>query len=209
MKKLGIALIVIVGLIVVVGLSLGASYNGLVGKKQAADAAWANVLAQYQRRADLVPNLVRTVEGSATFEKSTLEAVVNARASVGKVTVNPNVSPEDPAAFQKFQEAQGQFSSALQRLLVVAERYPDLKASAGFRDLQAQIEGSENRIAVERSRFNGVIQDYNTAVSRFPTVLIAGMFGFHPKPFFQADAGAEKAPEVKFDFNGSPSADEP
>jgi LemA protein len=204
MKKLGIALIVIVGLIVVVGLSLGASYNGLVGKKQAADAAWANVLAQYQRRADLVPNLVRTVEGSATFEKSTLEAVVNARASVGKVTVNPNVSPEDPAAFQKFQEAQGQFSSALQRLLVVAERYPDLKASAGFRDLQAQIEGSENRIAVERSRFNGVIQDYNTAVSRFPTVLIAGMFGFHPKPFFQADA-----PEVKFDFNGSPSADEP
>jgi LemA protein len=173
MKKLGIALIVIVGLIVVVGLSLGASYNGLVGKKQAADAAWANVLAQYQRRADLVPNLVRTVEGSATFEKSTLEAVVNARASVGKVTVNPNVSPEDPAAFQKFQEAQGQFSSALQRLLVVAERYPDLKASAGFRDLQAQIEGSENRIAVERSRFNGVIQDYNTAVSRFPTVLIA------------------------------------
>ena len=202
MKKLWIVLIAIIGLVVVLGMSVAGSYNGLVGKQQGVDAAWANVLNQYQRRADLVPNLVKTVEGSANFEKSTLESVVNARASVGKVTIDPNKSPEDPATLQKFQEAQGQFSSALSRLLVVAENYPDLKASAGFRDLQAQLEGTENRIAVERGRFNEVAKDYNTGVRKFPAVLFAGMLGFHPKPYFQADAGAEKAPEVKFDFGG-------
>ena len=202
MKKLWIVLIAVVGLVVVLGMLVAGSYNGLVGKQQGVDAAWANVLNQYQRRADLVPNLVKTVEGSANFEKSTLESVVNARASVGKVTIDPSKSPEDPATLQKFQEAQGQFSSALSRLLVVAENYPDLKASAGFRDLQAQLEGSENRIAVERGRFNEVAKDYNTGVRKFPAVLFAGMLGFHPKPYFQADAGAEKAPEVKFDFGG-------
>ena len=202
MKKLWIVLIAIIGLVVVLGMSVAGSYNGLVGKQQGVDAAWANVLNQYQRRADLVPNLVKTVEGSANFEKSTLESVVNARASVGKVTIDPSKSPEDPATLQKFQEAQGQFSSALSRLLVVAENYPDLKASAGFRDLQAQLEGSENRIAVERGRFNEVAKDYNTGVRKFPAMLFAGMLGFHPKPYFQADAGAEKAPEVKFDFGG-------
>ncbi len=202
MKKLWIVLIAIIGLAVVLALSVAGSYNGLVGKQQGVDAAWANVLNQYQRRADLVPNLVKTVEGSANFEKSTLESVVNARASVGKVTIDPNKSPEDPATLQKFQAAQGQFSSALSRLLVVAENYPDLKASAGFRDLQAQLEGTENRIAVERGRFNEVAKDYNTGVRKFPAVLFAGMLGFHPKPYFQADAGAEKTPEVKFDFGG-------
>ena len=203
MKKLGLVLIVIVGLIVVLGISVAGSYNGLVGKKPGVDAAWAQILNQYQRRADLVPNLVKTVQGSANFEKSTLEAVVNARASVGKVTIDPTKMLEDPGSFQKFQEAQGQFSGALQRLLVVSENYPDLKASAGFRDLQAQLEGTENRIAVERGRFNDVVKDFNTAVSRFPTVIFAGMLGFHPKPYFQSDAGTDKAPEVNFDFGGS------
>lgn len=183
-------------------LSAVGTYNGLVGKQQGVDAAWAQVLNQYQRRADLVPNLVKTVEGSANFEKSTLESVVNARASVGRVTIDPSKAPVDAATLQKFQEAQGQFSSALSRLLVVAENYPDLKASAGFRDLQAQMEGTENRIAVERGRFNEVVMGYNTGIRRFPTLIFAGMFGFHPKPYFQSDAGAEKAPEVKFDFGG-------
>ncbi len=205
MKKIGVILIAIIGLIVVLGMSVAGSYNGLVGKQQGVDAAWANVLNQYQRRADLVPNLVKTVQGSANFEKSTLEAVVNARASVGKVTIDPSKAPSDAASLQKFQEAQGQFSSALSRLLVVSENYPDLKASAGFRDLQAQLEGTENRISVERGRFNEVVQAYNTGVRSFPAVLFAGIFGFSPKPYFQADAGAEKAPEVKFDFGGTPA----
>ena len=207
MKKGLIVLLGLVAVVVVLGMAVAGSYNGLVGKQQGVDASWANVLNQYQRRADLVPNLVKTVQGSANFEKSTLEAVVNARASVGRVTIDPTKAPEDPAALQKFQEAQGQFSSALSRLLVVAENYPDLKASAGFRDLQAQLEGTENRISVERGRFNDTAKDYNTAVRRFPAVLFAGIFGFSPKPYFQADAGAEKAPEVNFDFGGTPPAD--
>jgi LemA protein len=197
-KGLGV-LIVIIGLLMILIFSAIGIYNGLVGKQQGVDAAWAQVLNQYQRRADLVPNLVKTVEGSASFEKSTLESVVNARASVGRVNIDASKAP-DEATLQKFQEAQGQFSSALSRLLVVAENYPDLKASAGFRDLQAQLEGTENRIAVERGRFNEVAKEYNTGVRRFPAVLFAGMFGFDPKPYFKSDAGADKAPEVKFDF---------
>jgi LemA protein len=202
MKVFGIILIALVGLVIIVGLAVVGSYNGLVGKQQGVDAAWAQVLNQYQRRADLVPNLVKTVQGSADFEKSTLEAVVNARASVGKVNIDASKAPADAATLQKFQEAQGQFSSALSRLLVVSENYPDLKASAGFRDLQAQLEGTENRIAVERGRFNEVVKDYNTGVRRFPAVLFAGIFGFSPRPYFQSDVGAEKAPEINFDFGG-------
>ena len=205
MKIIGIILIALVGLVVVIGLSAMGSYNGLVGKQQGVDAAWAQVLNQYQRRADLVPNLVKTVQGSADFEKSTLEAVVNARASVGKVAIDPSKAPDDPAALQKFQEAQGQFTSALSRLLVVVEKYPDLKASAGFRDLQAQLEGTENRIAVERGRFNDTAMVYNTAVKSFPAMIFAGMLGFHPKPYFQSDVGAEKPPEANFDFGGKPA----
>lgn len=189
---------------VILAFVLGAilSYNGLVGKQQGVDAAWAQVSNQYQRRADLVPNLVKTVQGSADFEKSTLESVTNARASVGRMTIDASKAPETAAQLEEFQKAQGAFGSALQRLLVVAERYPDLKASAGFRDLQAQLEGTENRIAVERGRFNEVARDYNTAIRKFPTVLFAGMLGFHPKPYFQAESGAEKPPEVNFDFGG-------
>ncbi|MBX3743660.1 MAG: LemA family protein [Akkermansiaceae bacterium] len=195
-KGIGV-LLVIVGLIVIIAFSVRGTYNSLVGQQEGVDAAWAQVSNQYQRRADLVPNLVKTVEGSANFEKSTLESVVNARASVGRVNIDAGKAP-DEAALQKFQEAQGQFSSALSRLLVVAENYPDLKASAGFRDLQVQLEGTENRIAVERGRFNEVVRDYNTSVRKFPAVLFAGMFGFQTKPYFKSDAGTDKVPEVKF-----------
>lgn len=200
MSKFLLAALAVIALLVVLGVS---AYNGLVGKQQAVDAAWAQVSNQYQRRADLVPNLVKTVQGSADFEKSTLESVTNARASVGRMTIDASKAPETAAQLEEFQKAQGAFGSALQRLLVVAERYPDLKASAGFRDLQAQLEGTENRIAVERGRFNEVTKDYNTAIRKFPTLLFAGMLGFHPKPFFQAEAGAEKAPEVDFNFGGN------
>jgi len=195
-KGIGV-LLVIIGLIVIIAFSVRGTYNGLVGKQEGVDAAWAQVSNQYQRRADLVPNLVKTVEASADFEKSTLESVVNARASVGRVNIDASKAP-DEATLQKFQEAQGQFSSALSRLLVVAENYPDLKASAGFRDLQVQLEGTENRIAVERGRFNEVVREYNTSVRKFPAVLFAGMLGFQTKPYFRSDAGTDKAPEVKF-----------
>jgi LemA protein len=195
-------LLVALAIIVVLVLAGVSSYNGLVGKQQGVDAAWAQVSNQYQRRADLVPNLVKTVQGSADFEKTTLESVTNARASVGRMTIDASKAPETAAQLEEFQKAQGAFGSALQRLLVVAERYPDLKASAGFRDLQAQLEGTENRIAVERGRFNDLTREYNTGIRKFPTLLFAGMLGFHPKPFFQAEAGAKKAPEVNFDFGG-------
>jgi LemA protein len=202
MNKLFAVFAVIVGLVIVLGLAAAGSYNGLVSKQTAADSAWADVSNQYQRRADLVPNLVKTVEGSANFEKSTLEAVVNARASVGKATIDMSKAPTDAAGLQRFQEAQSSFSGALQKLLVVSENYPDLKASAGFRDLQAQLEGTENRISVARDRFNTTVKDYNTGIRKFPAVLFAGIFNFAAKPFFQADKGAEKAPDVKFDFGG-------
>jgi len=195
---------IVLGLIVI-GLSVAGIYNGLVGSSQAVDSSWAQVQNVYQRRADLIPNLVQTVQGAANFEKSTIVQVTEARASVGKVNINQNQAPTDPAQLAQFQQAQGQLGSALSRLLVVAENYPELKATANFRDLQAQLEGTENRITVERGRFNTFVQDYNTQVRTFPTVLLASLFGFHPKPFFQATAGAETAPAVKFDF-GSPAA---
>jgi LemA protein len=207
MNKVWIILLSAIGLLIfgvlLLGISAVSTYNGLVGRQQGVNAGWAQVLNQYQRRSDLVPNLVKTVEGSASFEKSTLETVVNARASVGRVTIDPSKAPDDAATLQKFQAAQGQFSSALQRLLVVSENYPDLKASAGFRDLQAQLEGTENRIAVERGRFNEAVMTYNTSIRTFPAVLLAGALGFVEKPYFQSDAGAEKAPAVKFDFGGT------
>jgi len=205
MSKVWIVLLVIVGLIALVIFSGVGTYNGLVGKQQGVDASWSNVLNQYQRRADLIPNLVKTVEGSANFEKATLENVINARASVGRVTIDASKAPDDAATLQKIQEAQGQLSTALSRLMMISENYPDLKASAGFRDLQAQLEGTENRIAVERGRFNDVAKDYNTSVRKFPAVLLAGMLGFHPKPYFQSEAGAEKAPDVNFNFGGTPA----
>src|SRR6202011_2891146 len=158
----------------------------------------------YQRRADLIPNLVNTVSGAANFEKSTLIAVTNARASVGRVQLDPNKAPTDAAQLEQFQAAQGQLSNALSRLLVVVERYPELRANQSFLGLQAQLEGTENRISVERGNFNTAVQNYNTAVRSFPTNLIAGMFGFAPRPFFAAQPGAKKAPTVNFNF-GTPA----
>ena len=186
---------------IVVGLSVMGPYNTLVRLDQAAQAQWAQVENVYQRRADLVPNLVETVKGASNFEKDTLTAVTEARAKVGQVTPGAMQNiVNDPAAFQRFQQAQDGLSSALSRLMVVAERYPELKATQNFRDLQVQLEGTENRIAVERMRFNESAQAFNTQRESFPTVLIAGFFGqkFQPKAYFKSQTGAEKAPAVKF-----------
>ncbi len=208
MKKFGIgcgvlALLGVIGLIIVIVVALlaGGGYNRMVALSQRVNSSWAQVQNVYQRRADLIPNLVATVSGSANFEKSTLTEITAARASVGQVKIDPNSSPTDPAKLAQFEQAQGALSSALSRLLVVSERYPDLKASAGFRDLQAQLEGTENRISVERGNFNQAVQDYNTAIKSFPTVFFAGRFGFTEKPYFTATTGADKPPQVQFDFN--------
>ncbi|HVN75003.1 MAG TPA: LemA family protein [Thermoanaerobaculaceae bacterium] len=191
---LGCVVVAIAG-ILVVGLAVAGSYNRLVNLDEGVKSAWGQVENVYQRRADLVPNLVETVKGAAAFEKDTFTAVTEARARVGQVNFR-NVP--DAQEMQKFQSAQDGLSSALSRLLVVVEKYPDLKATQNFRDLQAQLEGTENRIAVERKRFNDAAQAFNTARRRFPTVLIASMFGFSERPYFQAAAGSEKAPQVKF-----------
>ena len=191
----------IVLIAIVLGLSVVGPYNTLVRLDQAVQAQWAQVENVYQRRADLVPNLVETVKGASNFEKDTLTAVTEARAKVGQVTPGAMQNiVNDPAAFQRFQQAQDGLSSALSRLMVVAERYPELKATQNFRDLQVQLEGTENRIAVERMRFNESAQAFNTQRESFPTVLIAGFFGqkFQPKAYFKAQTGAEKAPAVKF-----------
>jgi LemA protein len=191
-------------LIVVAAASSGGcvgSYNKLVRESQAVDAQWAQVENAYQRRADLVPNLVETVKGAANFEKGTLTAVTEARSKVGQVTTQATKDVvNDPAALQRFQQAQDQLSSALSRLLVVAEQYPQLKATENFRDLQAQLEGTENRIAVERMRFNQAAQEFNTSRDSFPTVVVAKMFGgrFAEKAYFKAQAGASAPPQVKF-----------
>src|SRR5216117_2742512 len=199
---LGCGVLVSILLFIVVGgaIALGGSYNRLVRLQQAVDQSWAQVQNVYQRRADLIPNLVNTVSGAANFEKSTLTEVTNARASVGRVQLDPNKAPTDAAQLEQFQAAQGQLSNALSRLLVVVERYPELKANQSFLSLQAQLEGTENRISVERGNFNTAVQSYNTTVRSFPTNLIAGMLGFPPRPFFTAQAGAERPPPVNFNF---------
>ena len=197
MKNIGC--LVVAGVLVLLALWGVGSYNGLVGAQQAVESQWAQVENVYQRRADLVPNLVATVKGSAAFERQTLTDVVEARARVGQV--NAEATSEilnDPQKFQQFQQAQDQLSSALSRLLVVVERYPELRSVQGFQDLMVQLEGTENRLAVERRRFNEVAQDYNTRVRRFPTNLFASMFGFQPRPYFQSQPGAETAPRVDF-----------
>src|SRR5262250_1258149 len=200
----GIIIAILLVIAVIAALAIGGSYNRLVRLQQAVDQSWAQVQNVYQRRADLIPNLVNTVSGAANFEKSTLVEVTNARASVGRVQLDPNKAPTDAAQLEQFQAAQGQLSNALSRLLVVVERYPELKSNQNFLSLQAQLEGTENRISVERNNFNGAVQEFNVAVRRFPTNLIAGMFGFSQRPFFQAQAGAERAPTVNFNF-GSPA----
>ena len=187
---------IIIGALAVLVLLGFSSYNGLVGKEEDVGKAWGNVESDYQRRADLIPNLVNTVKGYANFEKETLTQVIQARASATQVKIDANnLTPENLAAFQ---QAQGGLSSALSRLLVVAERYPDLKANQNFLDLQAQLEGTENRINVSRQRFNDTVNAYNKSRRTFPAVLFASIMGFKDKGYFKAEAGSEKAPEVKF-----------
>lgn len=208
-KILLIVLGAIVALIVVAGLAIAGIFNRLVSLQQGTDAAWAQVQNVYQRRADLVPNLVNTVAGAANFERTTLNEVVAARASVGKVQMPAGGAPTDPQKLAEFSRAQDQLGGALSRLLVVAERYPDLKATASFRDLQAQLEGTENRIAVERGRFNDAVRAYNTAIKSFPAVVFAGMFGHAQRPYFAATAGAETPPKVEFDFQSTVTPKKP
>ncbi|HJU83324.1 MAG TPA: LemA family protein [Holophagaceae bacterium] len=187
--------------VAILGLSAIGGYNSLVRLDQATQAQWAQVENVYQRRADLVPNLVETVKGAANFEKETLTAVTEARASVGQLSAGAAKNfASDPQALAQFQKAQDGLSSALSRLMVVVERYPELKATQNFRDLQAQLEGTENRITVERMRFNDAARAFNTKRDSFPTVLIAGFFGdrFREKPYFKAQEGAAQAPKVKF-----------
>ena len=206
MKKLALGCGgIVILLLLIVGIGGCGSYNHLVTLSQDTDAKWAQVQNQYQRRYDLIPNLVNTVSGAANFEKSTLTEITSARASVGQVKIDKNQAPTDPAKLAEFERAQSQLSSALSRLLVVSERYPELKANSNFRDLQAELSGTENRIAVERMRFNESVQGYNTAIRKFPTMLWAAIANFHPKPYFQAATGAETPPKVNFDF-GKPAA---
>lgn len=198
MKKL-IPVLIVVGVLALLILPVVGQYNRVVGLQEGVDSQWGNVENVYQRRADLIPNLVETVKGYAEHERETLEAVVQARAKATQVSTE--LTPEamnDPQALQRFQAAQNELGSALGRLMVVVERYPDLKANQGFLDLQAQLEGTENRIAVERRRFNELGQGYNTAIRRFPMSLVAGMFGFDKKAYFEAADGAEAAPKVEF-----------
>lgn len=205
-KTVGCVLAVVAGLLLVVGIFVlwGVSlYNGLVGSEQTVVAQWAQVENVYQRRADLIPNLVRTVRGAADFERGTLESVVEARARVGQIQVTPEML-EDPQALARFEQAQDALSSALSRLLVVVERYPELRSVPAFQDLMVQLEGAENRIAVERRRYNEVARDFNTRIKRFPANVVVSTMGwdFAPKAYFEAEAGAEEAPEVEFDFGG-------
>ena len=201
-RKFGIGLgclaIIVIGIIVLGAWGVG-QYNSLVSLDQQVRSQWAQVENVYQRRADLVPNLVETVKGAANFEKETYTAVTEARAKVGQIRVDEKML-SDPDAFAKFQQAQDQLGSAISRLLVAVENYPDLKATQNFRDLQVQLEGTENRITVERQRFNETAQAFNTKRMSFPTVAIAGFFGsrFAEKAYFKAQAGAETAPKVKF-----------
>jgi LemA protein len=209
MKRLGIGcgIVAALGLAALILIAIaGGSYNHLVRLSQAVDSQWAQVQNDYQRRADLVPNLVATVSGAAHFEKSTLTEITQARASVGQLKIDPNKAPNDAASLAEFDRAQGQLSSALSRLLVVVERYPDLKATANFRDLQAQLEGTENRIAVARRDFNQAVQAYDTAIKSFPAVFYAGAFRFQPKPYFSSTPGAETPPKVQFDFGSASNA---
>ena len=193
MKKSTIILIAVIAIAAIWGVS---AYNGLVKMDESVNTAWSNVENQYQRRADLIPNLVNTVKGYAAHEKETLEAVMSARSRATQMTIDAdNLTPEK---LQEYQKAQGEIGSALGRLLAITENYPDLKANQNFMELQAQLEGTENRISVERRNFNEVARTYNTSIRTFPKSILAGMFGFDKRPYFEAEEGANKAPEVKF-----------
>lgn len=192
--------VIVVGIIIVIlGFLISfsiSSYNSFVSQDEAVATAWSNVGNQYQRRADLIPNLVNTVKGYAEHEKETLDAVVSARAKATQTTIS--IDDLTPEKMQAYQKAQGEIGAALSRLLAVTENYPDLKANENFQALQAQLEGTENRISVERRKFNEIAQSYNTSIRRFPKNIIASMFGFEKRPYFEAAEGSEKAPEVKF-----------
>ena len=196
MKKNVGCIVAILAVLAVVAVWFVKMYNGLVAKDEAVSSAWSQVENVYQRRMDLIPNLVNTVKGAAGFEQSTLQEVVAARAAATQVKVDPSQLSEENIA--RFQQAQDALGSSLSRLLVSVERYPDLKATQNFRDLQAQLEGTENRISVERQKFNTAVQSFNTAVRRFPRNIVAGMFGFEKKGYFEANEGAEAAPVVDF-----------
>jgi len=205
MKNLGCLIAVGVVLLILVFWGVG-TYNGLVRDREAVDSAWSQVENVYQRRADLIPNLVNTVKGAANFEQTTLNQVVEARSRVGQVTTQATGAIlNDPQKFAQFQQAQDQLSSALSRLLVVVERYPELKAVQGFQDLMTELEGTENRIAVERRRFNEVAQVYNTRIKSFPAVLVAPVLGFQPRPYFKSQPGAEAPPKVDFGATPAPA----
>lgn len=197
MKKSLIVLLVVVLIIVILFGSFRSTYNKMVTMNESVSAQWSQVENVYQRRSDLIPNLVNTVKGYATHERETLEGVIEARAKATQVTVDP--SKLDAASIKNFQDAQGGLTSALSRLMVVMEQYPNLKANENFIELQAQLEGTENRIAVERGRFNEAAQNFNIYIRKFPQNLFSGMFGFEKKAYFEAEKGAEKAPVVNFD----------
>ncbi len=194
--KLSKGLIAIIVAVVAIGLWATSAYNGMIGVEEDATTALANVQSTYQRRADLIPNLVETVKGYASHEKETLEGVVSARSKATQVTLDPeNMTPEK---LKEFQQAQGELSTALGKLIAIQENYPDLKANENFRDLQVQLEGTENRINEARNKYNTAVQAYNVKIRRFPNSLLAGIFGFDKMTKFEAEAGAEKAPQVKF-----------
>lgn len=205
MKTSSLILLVILGFILVVGGCVGCGAvgfkNNTVGLDQDVQSKWGAVQSDYQRRADLIPNLVRTVQGEANFEKSTLEGVIQARASATQIKVD--ASDLTPEKLQQYQAAQGQLSQALGRLLAVSENYPNLQTNTAFQGLQTQLEGTENRIKVSRNDFNTSVQAYNTQIATFPNSLYAGWFGYKPKAYFQADAGAEHAPSVNFGTDSS------
>jgi LemA protein len=196
MKK-GWIILIVIALTFMGGCSmLTGKYNSMVNKSEAVKSAWSQVENVYQRRSDLIPNLVNTVKGYAAHEQETFTAVIEARSKASSITIDP--SKATPEQLKQFTQAQDGVSSALSRLMVVVEKYPDLKANENFMALQSQLEGTENRIAVERKRFNEVAQDYNTYIRRFPNNILAGMFGFQPRAYFEAEKGAEKAPKVEF-----------
>lgn len=200
--KNSMKILAVVGVVVLLLAWKGcSSYNNLVGLDENVNQSWAQVQNQYQRRADLIPNLVETVKGAASFERETLEAVIQARANATRPELNAGDLLNNPQAFQQFQQAQDNLGSALGRLLVVVEKYPELKANQNYLDLQTQLEGTENRIAVERKRFNEVVQNYNSTRRVFPTNIFSGMFGFEQRPYFEASAQAQEVPQVDFGGN--------
>lgn len=196
MKKGLIALLVVVGLLLIFFFTFKGMYNNMVTMEEATTGQWANVETAYQRRADLIPNLVNTVKGYADFEQETLTQVIEARSKATSINVDAN--DINPQQLQQFQEAQSQLSGALSRLLVTVERYPELKANQNFLQLQSQLEGTENRIAIERRKFNDIVRNYNTYIRKFPQSIISGITGFDKKGYFESEAGSEEAPEVQF-----------